>query len=137
MFITVSPCCLYEEFSVTAPHSDTELPGDSWEEGGASNTPTQTISIISSFHNSPANFTGSSFFPKFGQFIIFWRKRCVSVGIIVIKVLIDNIFDISGKMGEVGVPDMVTISDIDEFVINKNLKKRYSANKIYVSINMI
>ena len=32
---------------------------------------------------------------------------------------------------------MVTISDIDEFVINKNLKKRYSANKIYVSINMI
>ena len=40
-------------------------------------------------------------------------------------------------MGEVGVPDMVTISDIDEFVINKNLKKRYSANKIYVSINII
>ena len=36
-------------------------------------------------------------------------------------------------MGEVGVPDMVTISDIDEFVINKNLKKRYEANKIYVS----
>ena len=41
--------------------------------------------------------------------------------------------DISGKMGEVGVPDMVTISDIDEFVINKNLKKRYSAKNIYVS----
>ena len=37
-------------------------------------------------------------------------------------------------MDEVGVSDMVTISDIDEFVINKNLKKRYSANKIYVSI---
>ena len=36
-------------------------------------------------------------------------------------------------MGEVGVPDMVTISDIDEFVINKNLKKRYSAKNIYVS----
>ena len=28
---------------------------------------------------------------------------------------------------------MVTISDIDEFVINKNLKKRYSAKNIYVS----
>ena len=36
--------------------------------------------------------------------------------------------------GDVGVPDMVTISDIDEHVINKNLKKRYAANKIYVSI---
>ena len=36
--------------------------------------------------------------------------------------------------GDVGVPDMVTISDIDEHVINNNLKKRYSANKIYVSI---
>ena len=35
--------------------------------------------------------------------------------------------------GDVGVPDMVTISDIDEHVINNNLKKRYSANKIYVS----
>ena len=45
----------------------------------------------------------------------------------------NTVFYISGKMGEVGVPDMVTISDIDEFVINKNLKKRYSANKIYVS----
>ena len=40
-------------------------------------------------------------------------------------------------MGDVGVPDMVTISDIDEFVINKNLKKRYSANKIYVSRSII
>ena len=38
-------------------------------------------------------------------------------------------------MDEVGVSDMVTISDIDEFVINKNLKKRYAAKKIYVSIN--
>ena len=37
--------------------------------------------------------------------------------------------------GDVGVPDMVTISDIDEHVINNNLKKRYSANKIYVSVN--
>ena len=43
--------------------------------------------------------------------------------------------DISGKMDEVGVSDMVTISDIDEYVINKNLKKRYAAKKIYVSIN--
>ena len=33
-----------------------------------------------------------------------------------------------------GVTDMVTISNIDEHVINKNLKKRYAANKIYVSI---
>ena len=38
--------------------------------------------------------------------------------------------------GDVGVPDMVTISDIDEHVINSNLKKRYSANKIYVSVNI-
>ena len=37
--------------------------------------------------------------------------------------------------GDVGVPDMVTISDIDEHVINNNLKKRYSANKIYVSVD--
>ena len=42
-----------------------------------------------------------------------------------------------GDGGDVGVPDMVTISDIDEHVINKNLKKRYAANKIYVSINII
>ena len=39
--------------------------------------------------------------------------------------------------GDVGVPDMVTISDIDEHVINRNLKIRYSANKIYVSIEII
>ena len=42
-----------------------------------------------------------------------------------------------GDGGDVGVPDMVTISDIDEHVINRNLKKRYAANKIYVSINII
>ena len=34
---------------------------------------------------------------------------------------------------DTGVTDMVTISNIDEHVINKNLKKRYNANKIYVS----
>ena len=34
---------------------------------------------------------------------------------------------------DTGVTDMVTISNIDEHVINKNLKKRYTANKIYVS----
>ena len=33
-----------------------------------------------------------------------------------------------------GVTDMVTISNIDEHVINKNLKKRYTANRIYVSV---
>ena len=39
--------------------------------------------------------------------------------------------------GSSGVADMVTISDIDEHVINRNLKIRYSANKIYVSIEII
>ena len=39
--------------------------------------------------------------------------------------------------GNSGVADMVTISDIDEHVINRNLKIRYSANKIYVSIEII
>ena len=38
--------------------------------------------------------------------------------------------------GSSGVADMVTISDIDEHVINRNLKIRYSANKIYVSIRL-
>ena len=38
--------------------------------------------------------------------------------------------------GSSGVADMVTISDIDEHVINRNLKIRYSANKIYVSIEI-
>ena len=38
--------------------------------------------------------------------------------------------------GSSGVADMVTISDIDEHVINRNLKIRYSANKIYVSIDI-
>ena len=35
-----------------------------------------------------------------------------------------------------GVTDMVTISNIDEHVINKNLKKRYTANRIYVSVTL-
>ena len=39
-------------------------------------------------------------------------------------------------LGSNGVEDMVTISDIDEHVINRNLKIRYSANKIYVSIEI-
>ena len=36
-----------------------------------------------------------------------------------------------------GVTDMVTISNIDEHVINKNLKKRYTANRIYVSVMLL
>ena len=39
-----------------------------------------------------------------------------------------------GAGGDEGVTDMVTISNIDEHVINSNLKKRYAVNKIYVSI---
>ena len=38
-----------------------------------------------------------------------------------------------GVDGNDGVTDMVTISNIDEHVINNNLKKRYLVNKIYVS----
>lgn len=35
--------------------------------------------------------------------------------------------------GSCGVPDMTSISDIDEDVINRNLQIRYSENHIYVS----
>jgi len=35
--------------------------------------------------------------------------------------------------GSCGVPDMTSISDIDEDVINRNLQTRYSENHIYVS----
>jgi len=35
--------------------------------------------------------------------------------------------------GSCGVPDMTSISDIDEDVINRNLQIRYSDNHIYVS----
>lgn len=35
--------------------------------------------------------------------------------------------------GNCGVPDMTSISDIDEDVINRNLQIRYSENYIYVS----
>ena len=40
-----------------------------------------------------------------------------------------------GGHGDEGVTDMVTISNIDEHVINNNLKKRYLVNKIYVSLS--
>ena len=40
-----------------------------------------------------------------------------------------------GGHGDDGVTDMVTISNIDEHVINNNLKKRYLVNKIYVSLS--
>lgn len=42
----------------------------------------------------------------------------------------------SGRMGsmpEKGVPDMTSISDIDEIGINRNLKVRYDRDEIYVS----
>lgn len=35
--------------------------------------------------------------------------------------------------GSCGVPDMTSISDIDEDVINRNLQTRYSESYIYVS----
>lgn len=35
--------------------------------------------------------------------------------------------------GSCGVPDMTSISDIDEDVINRNLQTRYSKDHIYVS----
>lgn len=38
-----------------------------------------------------------------------------------------------GSMPEKGVPDMTSISDIDEIGINRNLKVRYDRDEIYVS----
>lgn len=39
--------------------------------------------------------------------------------------------------GSSGVPDMTSISDIDEDVINRNLQIRYTNNHIYVSFLLL
>lgn len=40
-----------------------------------------------------------------------------------------------GSTPEKGVPDMTSISDIDEIGINRNLKIRYQRDEIYVSFS--
>lgn len=48
------------------------------------------------------------------------------------------LFFFSGRLGsapEKGVPDMTSISDIDEIGINRNLKIRYQRDEIYVSFS--
>lgn len=45
-------------------------------------------------------------------------------------------FKFAGRLGttaDKGVPDMTSISDIDEVGINNNLKNRYQRDQIYVS----
>lgn len=47
-----------------------------------------------------------------------------------------SFFHLTGRMGSTavnGVPDMTSISDIDEIGINHNLKIRYQRDQIYVS----
>lgn len=43
------------------------------------------------------------------------------------------IFFVTGDLPEDGVPDMTRLTVLDEEVINKNLKRRYEKDNIYVS----